>query len=178
MGVRFIRTTALLLVLLLFTTAVSFAASVVSPVPNSVVYSDSILVSVKVNEKATIKVTVYEEKSKDSSGNLISTDVSKMTTKDLESLDLSKYTDSVYSAAVTYTNEGEIGFYTKQLSGVKPGLYRVKVDTLNDKGDSVATVSSLVAVNQKEEKQEQNIFQNQRTTGLQLIQNLIKKIFK
>lgn len=179
MRVRFIRTTALTLVLLLLTTVASFAVSVVSPVPNSVVYSDSILVSVKVNEKATIKVTVFEEKSKDTAGNLVSTDVSKMTSKDLEGLDLSKYTDSVYSAAVTYTNEGEIGFYTKQLSSVKPGLYRVQVDTLNEKEESVATVSSLVAVNQKkEEKQEQNIFQNQRTTALQYVHNLIKRLLK
>lgn len=177
MGVRFTRTTALVILLLLLASTVSFALSVVSPVANSVVYADSILVSVKVTEKVTIKVTVFEEKSKDSAGNLISTDVSKMTTKDLEGLDLSKYSDSVYMSAVTYTNEGEIGFYTKQLSNVKPGLYRVKVETLNDKGEAVSTVSSLVAVNQKVEKQEQNIFQN-KTTALQFLQNLIKKVFK
>lgn len=174
----FARIIALMLCLLLMTGTVSFAASVVSPTANSIVYSDSILVSVKVTDKSPIRVTVYEEKQKDSAGNLVSADVADMTSSDLSSLDLKKYTDSVFSAAATYTNTGDVGFYTKQLSNVKPGLYRVKVETLGENEAVVSTINSLVAVKQKAEKQDQNIFQNQTTTALQFIQNLIKKVFK
>ena len=71
-----------------------------------------------------------------------------------------------------------MGFYTKQLSSVKPGLYKVVVETMGENETVVSTISSLVAVKQKEEKQDQNIFQNQTTTALQFIQNLIKKVFK
>lgn len=175
---RFARIIALTLCLLLLAGTASFAASVVSPAANSIVYSDSVLVSVKVTEKVTIKVTVYEEKQKDSAGNLVSVDVTDMTTSDLSSLDLKKYTDSVFSAAASYTNTGDVGFYTKQLGSVKPGLYKVKVETLGENDTVVSTVNSVVAVKQKAEKQDQNIFQNQTTTALQFIQNLIKKVFK
>lgn len=175
---RFARIIALMLCLLIMAGTASFAASVVSPAANSIVYSDSLLVSVKVTDKSTIRVTVYEEKQKDSSGNLVSVDVADMTSSDISGLDLKKYTDSVFSAAATYTNTSDVGFYTKQLSSVKPGLYKVVVETMGENETVVSTISSLVAVKQKEEKQDQNIFQNQTTTALQFIQNLIKKVFK
>ena len=175
---RAARIIALMLCLLLAAGTASFAASVVSPAANSIIYSDSMLVSVKVTDKATIRVTVYEEKQKDASGTLVSVDVADMTSSDLSSLDSKKYTDSVFSTAATYTNTGDVGFYTKQLTNVKPGLYKVKVETLGENDSVVSTISCFTAVKQKEEKQDQNIFQNQTTTALQFIQNLIKKVFK
>ena len=175
---RIARIIALMLCLLIAAGTVSFAASVVSPVANSIIYSDSILVSVKVTEKASIRVTVYEEKLPDAAGNPVSADVTSITAENLETLDLTKYTATVFSDPVTYTNPGDVSFYTKQLSGVKPGIYSVKVETLGENESVVSTVSSLVAVKQKEEKQDQNIFRNQTTTALQFIQNLIKKVFK
>lgn len=175
---RLTRIIALMLCLIFVSGTASFAASVVSPAANSIVYSDTMLVSVKVTDKSTIRVTVYEEKQKDASGVLVSADVANLTAADIASLDTKKYTDSVFSAAATYTNAGDVGFYTKQLTNVKPGLYKVKVETLGEDETVVSTITSLVAVKEKAEKQDQDIFQNQTTTALQFIQNLIKKVFK
>ena len=191
------RITALTLCLLLICSGLCFAVSVVSPVANSIMYTDSVLVSVKLTEKATVNVTVYEEMDTNAAGESVPADVSKLKEEDLaiigayrtaaetaeapvlsDGSKAKKYTDSVFCETVKYTNTGEIGFYTKQLSDVRPGLYRVQVDTVDDKGKVISTTESLIAVRQKEDEQKANIFQNQNTSALQFIQNLLKKVFK
>jgi len=203
MGRKLAKILALSMCMLLLCSSVCFAVSVVSPVANSIMYTDSVLVSVKLTEKATVNVTVYEEKDVtgvtvlNPAGELVSVDVSKLKEEDLAILSTyrtaaenaevpvlsdgskaKKYTDSVFCETVKYTNSGEIGFYTKQLTDVHPGLYRIQVDTLDDKGLITASTSSLIAVRQKEDEQKTNIFQNQNTSAFQFIQNLLKKVFK
>ena len=191
------RTFIIALCFVLFSFSLSFAVSVVSPSANAVIYSDSILVSVKVTEKISIKVTVYEAKDKDELGNAVAVDVSKMNTDDValiasyrlaaentEAPALSngarakKYSEVIFSPAVNYTNNGDVGFYTKQLSGVKPGLYRVQVDSLGENGEVISTVSSMVAVREKDDKVDQNIFEGQTTSILQYVQNMLRKLFR
>src|SRR5665647_3602960 len=59
----------LLIVMMLLSTVVSFAASdptvtIVNPIASSTVYSTNLLISVKVTQPKTIRVTVTEEKKK------------------------------------------------------------------------------------------------------------------
>ena len=185
------RIASLILVFAMLATSFVFAdaAAIVSPAANSIVYTDSLLVSVKVTELKTIRVSVYAEKVV-SGDKLVNADVSKFTEADLKAAAGSgTYTDVLLGEAATYTNTVEIGFYTKQIS-VSPGLYKIKAETLEtvmewpegatdpvEKVIVTETTSSLVAVKKKPEEKKQ-VFQNNSTGAVTFIRKILKGLFK
>jgi hypothetical protein len=167
----------IVLVIMLCGTVMSFAAAdpavtIISPTDTA--YGENLLVSIKVTAPRTIKVSVFEEKQKDGdtliSINPLTTDLSKITSSDICSV-------SVMTPA-KYQTTGTLQFYNKEIK-VSPGLYRVKVDTLNANNDVVASTSSRVVV----EAQQSNvvsgsaIFQTQQPGALQMVQNFLKSLF-
>ena len=186
------RIVSLILVFAMLATGLVFAAdaaAIVSPAANSIVYTDSLLVSVKVTELKTIRVSVYAEKVV-SGDKLVNADVSKFTEADLKAAAGSgTYTDVLLGEAAEYTNTVEIGFYTKQIS-VTPGLYKIKAETLEtvmewpegatepvEKVIVTETTSSLVAVKKKPEEKKQ-VFQNNSTGAVTFIRKILKGLFK
>lgn len=149
------------------------AITIVSP--STTVYGDNLLVSVKMTAPKTIKVFVYEEKKK-VGDTLVSIDPEAISEKDLTN-------STIMSVSVmtpeTFTGSASLQFYNKQLSEITPGLYRIKVDTLDANGLSVASVSTQVAVMSKDSqpKEDSKIFQSQQSGALQWVQNLLKSIF-
>ena len=186
------RIASLILVFAMLATSFVFAdaAAIVSPAANSIVYTDSLLVSVKVTELKTIRVSVYAEKVV-SGDKLVNADVSKFTEADLKAAEGSgKYTDVLLGEAATYTNTVEIGFYTKQIS-VTPGLYKVKAETLEtvmewpegatepvEKVIVIETKSSLVAVKKKPVEEKPQVFQNNSTGAVTFIRKILKGLLK
>ncbi len=187
------RIIALMLVFAMLATGFVFAAdaaSIVSPAANSIVYTDSLLVSVKVTELKTVRVSVYEEKV--TSGDaLVSADVSGFTEEDLKAASGdAQYTDVLLGEAAEYTNTVEIGFYTKQIA-VTPGLYKVKAETLEtvmewpegatepvEKIIVTEAVSSLVAVKVKPAEEKPQVFQDNSTGAITFIRKILKNLFK
>jgi len=90
---------------------------------------------------------------------------------------LSTYVDRIYIDPETFTSTEKIAFYTKQLTGVKPGLYKVKVQVLDKKGKVTETVSSLIAVKEKP-VEEKVVFEQKQSGAIKVLQNLLKSIFK
>ena len=87
--------------------------------------------------------------------------------------EMPEYSDRVYASTVRYKNESEIGFYTKQLSSVKPGLYKVVVK------DGSESTSCYVAVKEKPaETEKDNIFTTQKSGALQFLRNMLKSLFR
>jgi hypothetical protein len=186
------RIASLILVFAMLATGIVFAdaAAIVSPAANSIVYTDSLLVSVKVTELKTIRVSVYAEKVV-SGDKLVNADVSKFTEADLKAAAGSgKYTDVLLGEAATYTNTVEIGFYTKQIA-VSPGLYKVKAETLEtvmewpegatepvEKIIVTETKSSLVAVKKKPVEEKPQVFQNNSTGAVTFIRKILKGLLK
>ncbi len=186
------RIASLILVFAMLATGIVFAdaAAIVSPAANSIVYTDSLLVSVKVTELKTIRVSVYAEKVV-SGDKLVNADVSKFTEADLKAAAGSgKYTDVLLGEAATYTNTVEIGFYTKQIA-VTPGLYKVKAETLEtvmewpegatepvEKIIVTETKSSLVAVKKKPVEEKPQVFQNNSTGAVTFIRKILKGLLK
>ncbi len=95
------------------------------------------------------------------------------------------------SDPVDYTNNSEIGFYTKKINELKPGLYMIRIEVLEEAvnagsngnaGRSVKeTIDTYVAV--KEKPKEENvtgggIFNTQKNSAWQLIQNILKSLFR
>ena len=215
----FKRVIAFVLTIVTLACSVSFAAdpaaTIVSPAPNSISTSDSLLVSVKLNQPCTVKITVYEEKIKNveiltkreiidpvsgivsgsAANNYVSEDNVRITTyssityksvdtTSFEAIDfvsnaaLATYVDRVYVSPVTYKSTEKIGFYTKQISGVKPGLYKISVQVLNKDGKVTETTSRLIAVKAKPAVEDKVVFEQKQSGALKVIQNLLKSIFK
>ena len=186
------RIASLILVFAMLATSFVFAdaAAIVSPAANSIVYTDNLLVSVKVTELKTIRVSVYAERVV-SGDKLVNADVSKFTEADLKAAAGSAdYTDVLLGEAAEYTNTVEIGFYTKQIS-VTPGLYKVKAETLEtvmewpegatepvEKVIVTETKSSLVAVKVKPVEEKTQVFQNNSTGAVTFIRKILKGLLK
>lgn len=173
---EFKRITAFVLTLVLLMSSFAFAdnlttesavvveeptATIVSPLENSIVSSDSFLVSVKLNKAATIKVSIYEEKVKKTevvtsyvSGTAVTkTAVSYegVNTTTFEAIDFktrASYTDVLYTTPASYTSKDNIGFYSSTIENVEPGLYKVVVETVEE------VKEEKVEVIEKETKEE------------------------
>ena len=210
-------------------------ASIVSPAADTVVSGDSLLISVKVADKNSVKVTVFEEletvtDAKTSQAALISVNPSSFTEADLKAISsdysaklsaASKqeevpaaeaaeteststpaavqetsesavsspsaipastkkyvYTDKEYTSPASFTASGELGFFTKQLTGVKPGLYRVQVDVIDANGKTAESIVNFVAVKEKPAEAKADIFETQQSGAMTFLSNLLKSIFK
>ena len=205
------RIAALVIALIMIASSFVFASSaiIVSPAQNSIVDTDTLLVSVKVLEKQSVNITVYEEtiaqevKCTDGKAvykdgkkvfEFLSEDVSKFTEDDLALIAAGKtkddkgkdillsdgskiktYSDVVFAETVKYENTKSVGIYTKQLSDLQPGLYKVKVELLDEEGKISETIFNLVAV---KEAENQNLL-NSKDSGIKTtIQSIVKKILK
>jgi len=166
------------IMVLLCSTIFAYAASdpditIVSPAQT--VYGDNLLVSVKMAAPKTMKVSVYEEKQK-VGDTLVSIDPSEVDEKKIDS-------SKIYSVSImmpeTYTGTGNLQFYNKQLNEISPGLYKIKVETLNAAGEVAASNSMRVVVMSKESEAATGsaIFESGQPGAFQWVQNLLKSIF-
>lgn len=196
------RILAFTLTLVLLASVFAFAlpdqtiVSIVSPAANSVLTSDKLLVSVKLTNPGSAKITVYEQCIKNveilSTGSAVdktystyaSISYSSVDTTSFEAIDLTSnaalatYVSRVYKPAEIFTISDKIGFYTKQISDVKPGLYKVVAQSLDENGRAVETVSSLIAVKEKPAAEDTAVFEQKQSGALKLLQNLLQAIFK
>lgn len=206
---HFRRILALVFTMVLLASCLALAAGtlIVSPTQNSIIDTDTMLVSVKLTEKETIRVTVFEEKTAikletpAEDGSLYeyqSVNAANFTEEDLALIAAGKikdeegkdillsdgskivvYTDIVFAEPVNYENTKSVGFYTKQLSDLKPGLYKIKVDVLGEKDIVTETLFNLVAVKEKKADAAGEIFTTANNGTIKTtIQNIINKIFK
>ena len=176
-----------------FVFAASPRAGIVSPIENSILASDSLLVSVKVSDKNKICVTVYEEKisTLDQDGKAVRTaiDVKDFTEESFEEVKKNfedkKYTDQAISEPAVYTAVGEAGYFTKTVAGLQPGLYRVQVEVLGKDDAAEETYNSFVALQGKPEEKTEDVqeikpvaVEVQKANIVQSLVNLIKSIVK
>ena len=200
---------ALVLVMLCTGVCFAAPAEIVSPAQSAVTESDSFLISVKLPGAGKVRISVFRELesvevTKTVSGTavklieLASPDLSGLNADDVAAITdvytgavtkgavLSngktavKYTGSEYLAPVVYENKTDgIGIYTKQLSSVDPGLYRVKVDTLGKDDKVSSSAISLILVKAKpKDKDKADLFETNQSSAAQTIKTVIKTLFK
>lgn len=202
------RIIAIVIIAMLMCSSFVFAgaAAIVSPAANMIVYSDSFLVSVKIAEPKTVRISIYEQKELNNE-QLTSVNVVNMSSEDLAviaqgpppaitgeatatevevatvaslsaNISAKQYISVALAEPTTYTCTGMLGFYTKQIDNVKPGLYKIEVQTLNAAGEATETTNSFVAVKVKPVAEKINIFETPQTGALQFLQTLLKNIFR
>ena len=101
---------------------------IVNPVSGSTVYSDHLLVSVKLTAPTSINVTVTQE-----------------------TVDQNAVTGSAIIITDKFTSTTNLSFYTRNVENVRPGNYVITVDTLNAEGRVVFKNSSPVEIKAKED---------------------------
>ena len=182
---------ALILVLLLmFSTIVAAAASdpavvIISPASETVVCSDSLLISVKITKPETIKVSLYEEKQV-VGDQLVPVDVNNLDAlqKAAGAVDAqtsgaaAKFVDQEIMVPETFTSTNTLSFYTKQINNVTPGLYKLQVETIDGTGKVLYSTQNLVAVKGViSETEKTDLFETNQSGISQFLQNLLKTIF-
>ena len=81
-------------------------------------------------------------------------------------------------APETFTCTNTLSFYTKQINNVTPGLYKVKVDTINEAGEVLYSTETLVVVKGvASEAEKTDLFESNQSGISQFLQNLLKNIF-
>ncbi|MCR5482197.1 MAG: hypothetical protein K6F52_05320 [Clostridia bacterium] len=171
---RYFVILALILSLLLSTSAVFAAANpnvtIASPVSGSTVSSSSLLVSVKVTAPTTIKVGVAK---------LMKTADTPATAAEYEKAvkegTLSSFTTASVFQDEPFKTKNNLSFYTKKLENMSPGVYRVKVETLGSAGTAVYSSSRYVIM--KSEASAAVDFSSTQPGAVQFLQGLLKSIF-
>lgn len=156
------------------------AVVLVNPVSNSSVYSNNVLISIKVTQPKIIRVRVFEEKQM-VNGTLSAVTVNMNSAATINNSDINKtnYTSIPVTTAASFTCSNNLSFYTKQINGLNQGLYRIQIDTVDATGKILYSNSSYVSVKEKESEVgvESKIFETPQSGTLQFFQNLLKTIF-
>ncbi len=193
----------MLIVIMMFSTVFASAASdpnviIVSPAVDTVVNSDSLLISIKITKPETIKVSVFEEKqlfgeelksvdvnnietleaATTATASSVTVDGAVTTTSVTASGVTTKFVSEEIMAPETFTTTNTLSFYTKQLNDVTPGLYKVKVDTIDAEGKVLYSTENLVVVKGVDNETEKtDLFETNQSGISQFLQNLLKSIF-
>ena len=181
------RIIAMIIVLILMLgTCTTFAAvdpavTIVNPSGGSTLYSDSLLVSVKIAKPATVRVSVYQIVKPAAVSGGTPTAVSIETyVKNLKADSASKVTFSraTVMAPVTQTYAANLSFYTKKLEGIKPGVYIIRAETLDSSGRILYSSEIYVGVKSKsDEAADKKIFESGQSGTMQFFKTVLKGIF-
>lgn len=145
------------IICLIFTTLPAFAATslprdpnitIVSPTRDAVMKTGTVLVSVKMTAPKSIKMSLYEEKT--SSRKLIKTE--------------------------RYSSSKSLSYYTRQLTGLDPGVYCINISTLNSAGNAIYASEIYVKVQKKtSDSVKVDVFNSQNSSS-SLWASLLKKL--
>ena len=176
---RKLITTLIVIISLLCSTAVASAAGdpnvvLVNPKPNSTVNSSNLLISVKLTQPKIIQVSVFEEKQM-VNGTLAAVNINTLITAN-GTINNSSLTPSLIKAFPAFTSSNNLSFYTQQVNDLNPGLYMIRIKTLDTSGKELYTNNSYVVIKEKTEA-DAKIFDTPQSGTMQFLQNLLKTIF-
>lgn len=158
MGRRRVLIALTVIICLIFTTLPAFAATslprdpnitIVSPTKDAVMKTGTVLVSVKMTAPKSIRMSLYEETT--SSRKLIKTE--------------------------RYSSSKSLSYYTRQLTGLDPGIYCINISTLNSAGNAVYASEIYVRVQKKtSDSVKVDVFNSQNSSS-SVWASLLKKLF-
>lgn len=167
------RITSIMLALLLclsctgFVFADNYSYTIISPrvSTSGITYCDNLLVSIKVAQNKTIRVTLYKYPKFAADGTLTSITTDTLSQK------------TAASATSTFRSGNQINFYTTQVNHITPGLYSIKVDVLNSNGSVASSENNYFIVKATSSMSSANLFETQPSTTMQFFQGLFKGLF-
>jgi len=165
--------------LLLIQTSAVFAepnpdVSIVNPVAGRTIYSDNLLVSVKITAASSVKVYVTQE------FKVVNGENTTVGLDEYQKADKSETAGVAVGSAESFTSVNNLSFYTKKVEDVKPGIYKITVDTVDAEGKVIYTNSNLVEIMDKGANPEDPavLDSQQQSAAALFLKNLLKIIFK
>lgn len=162
----------MILVLCICSFSASFADdstySIISPQtnPDGIVYCDNLLVSVKVSEDSTLRFTLYSYPNYSSVASISEVPAVAFTLKEQVGI------------PEVFQTEGNINFYTKQISDIEPGLYSLKVDILDENSNTVSSYSKYFIAKPTASKLVNNsVYESQPSSKVLFFQSVFKSLF-
>lgn len=159
------------ILILMFSTMTVFAASdpavtIVNPADK--IYTDNLLISVKLTKPIAIRVRVNEYVKVNSDG---TTSHITETPKDYKPKEVQLVDPE------TFTGTGSVSYYSKQINKIKPGAYVIYVDTLGSNGDVKYTSTKYCQVAESKEKDPDKIFEEDQSNTMNFFQSILNAIF-
>ncbi|MCL1982085.1 MAG: hypothetical protein FWG53_03195 [Clostridiales bacterium] len=167
---------AVVLSLLLSTQAVHAAPNpnitIVNPVSGSTIYSDNLLVSVKIATASAIKVSVTQEYK------VVNGENTTVTLEEYQKTDKSELASVAFGTTESFVSTNALSFYTKKVENVKPGVYKITVRTVDAEDKVIFTNSNPVEIKAKEESAGDSAAAESPASGpAQFLKGLLKIIF-
>jgi len=162
----------------LMSAPVTFAAAnphvtIVNPVSGTTIYSENLLVSVKLTSPLSIKVTVTQE------FKVVNGENTHIGLADYLKTDTGEIASVAVGAAESFTSTNSLSFYTKKVENVTPGVYKITVDTISEDGKVLYTNLNPVEIKPKEDNPAEPPGAESQPSGpAQFLKNLLKIIFK
>ncbi|MBE6020165.1 MAG: hypothetical protein IJC41_00335 [Firmicutes bacterium] len=141
--------------------------SIISPYTSDegVAYGDNLLISVKVDAGTALSFTVL------SYPNYTSADSLSMVPA------ISFTVEEPVGISENYEKRDRIGFYTRQLNDIEPGLYALRVDSLDGNGNITDTYSKYFIVKPNASKTTTTIYESQPSNKVLFFQSVFKSLF-
>ena len=165
------------------------AVTVVNPINNTTVYSNSILISIKLTAPETIKINLYKQVKNDAAGNPVTLsfgewDKVQDELKAIASGSAVATNPSIQilqgwvMETVTFTSTGDLAFFTKKVENLGSGVYKIKIDTLDKDEKIIYNQDQIVFVKEKAAQPiKPSVFENSQPGTVSFLQNLLRSIF-
>lgn len=165
------------------------AVTVVNPINNTTVYSNSILISIKLTAPETIKINLYKQVKNDAAGNPVTLsfgewDKVQDELKAIASGSAVATNPSIQilqgwvMETVTFTSTGDLAFFTKKVENLGSGVYKIKIDTLDKDEKIIYSQDQIVFVKEKAAQPiKPSVFENSQPGTVSFLQNLLRSIF-
>jgi len=170
---------AILVILMVFlSTSTVFATAnqnvtIVNPVAGNTIYSNNLLVSVKLTAPLSIRVSVAQE-FKVVEG--VNTNVSL---EEYQKTEKNQTASVAVGTAYSFTSTNNLSFYTRKVENVRPGVYTITVETIDSEGSVTHTNSNLVEIKAREDDPANLATVESHNSGTaQFLKNLLRAIFR
>ena len=148
------------------------SVTIVNPVSGTTVYADNLLVSVKITTASAIKVFVTQEYKVVNGVN------TAVAFDEYQKTDKAAIASVPFGATESFTNANALSFYTRKVENVKPGIYKITVNTVDAEEKVLYTNSNAVEIKAKEENPAEAANQETTPSGpAQFLKGLLKIIF-
>ena len=147
--------------------------TIVNPVSGKPIYSDNLLVSVKITAASTISVSVTQE------FKVVNGENTTVNLEEYQKTEKSETASVLIGNTDNFTSVNNLSFYTKKVESVKPGIYKITVNTVDGENKTLFTNESIIEIKPKEENPADTaVLESQPSGAAQFLKNLLKIIFR
>ena len=164
--------------------------TIVNPLDRSTLYSNSLLISVKLTAPETIRINVYKQMRQGENDTPVAITFTEWDKFEAELKEIEAGSETVTDTSIKtlngyvadtffFTSTGNLAFFTKKIDNLTVGIYKVKIETIGQNDQVIYTKEHILFVKEKREQPVQaSVFENSQKGTVSFLQNLLRSIFK